>query len=62
MYCDLWSQYIKVQNLFKGGNYSRKYGTSDLIAISTCLVIGVKLVSTYQYRGKDYDMSIMTGT
>ena len=23
MYCDLWWQYIKVQKLFKGGNYSR---------------------------------------
>ena len=23
MYCDLWSQYIQVQKLFKGGNYSR---------------------------------------
>ena len=23
MYCDLWSQYIKVRKLFKGGNYSR---------------------------------------
>ena len=26
MYCDLLSQYIKVRKLFKGGNYSRKYG------------------------------------
>ena len=26
MYCDLWWQYIKVWKLFKGGNYSRKYG------------------------------------
>ena len=26
MYCDLWWQYIKVGKLFKGGNYSRKYG------------------------------------
>ena len=26
MYCDLWSEYIKVRKLFKGGNYSRKYG------------------------------------
>ena len=26
MYCDLSSQYIKVRKLFKGGNYSRKYG------------------------------------
>ena len=26
MYCDLWSQYIQVRKLFKGGNYSRKYG------------------------------------
>ena len=23
MYCDLWTQYIKVRKLFKGGNYSR---------------------------------------
>ena len=23
MYCDLWSQYIQVRKLFKGGNYSR---------------------------------------
>ena len=23
MYCGLWLQYIKVQKLFKGGNYSR---------------------------------------
>ena len=23
MYCDLWSQYINVRKLFKGGNYSR---------------------------------------
>ena len=23
MYCDLWIQYIKMQKLFKGGNYSR---------------------------------------
>ena len=23
MYCDLWLQYIKVQKLFKGANYSR---------------------------------------
>ena len=23
MYCDLWWQYIKVWELFKGGNYSR---------------------------------------
>ena len=23
MYCDLWSHYIQVQKLFKGGNYSR---------------------------------------
>ena len=28
MYCDLWLQYIKVLKLFKGGNYSRKYGKS----------------------------------
>ena len=26
MYCDLWWQYIQVRKLFKGGNYSRKYG------------------------------------
>ena len=26
MYCDLWTQYIQVRKLFKGGNYSRKYG------------------------------------
>ena len=26
MYWDLWSHYIKVRKLFKGGNYSRKYG------------------------------------
>jgi hypothetical protein len=26
MYCDLWLQYIQVRKLFKGGNYSRKYG------------------------------------
>ena len=26
MYCDLWLQYIHVQKLFKGRNYSRKYG------------------------------------
>ena len=25
-YCDLWSQYIQVRKLFKGGNYLRKYG------------------------------------
>ena len=24
--CDLWTQYIQVRKLFKGGNYSRKYG------------------------------------
>ena len=35
--------------------------TSDLTAISTCLVIGVKLGTTYQYRGKNYDMSTLTG-
>ena len=23
MYCDLWTQYIQVRKLFKGGNYSR---------------------------------------
>ena len=28
MYCDLLSQYIQVWKLFKGGNYSRKYGMS----------------------------------
>ena len=27
--------------------------TSDLTAISTCLVIGVKLGATHQYRGKN---------
>ena len=27
MYCDLWQQYIQVRKLFKGGNYSRKYGS-----------------------------------
>ena len=26
MYCDLYSQYIQLRKLFKGGNYSRKYG------------------------------------
>ena len=26
MYCDLSSQYIQVRKLFKGVNYSRKYG------------------------------------
>ena len=26
MYCDRLSQYIQVRKLFKGGNYSRKYG------------------------------------
>ena len=26
MCCDLWSQYIQVRKLFKGGNYMRKYG------------------------------------
>ena len=26
MYCDQRSQYIQVRKLFKGGNYSRKYG------------------------------------
>ena len=30
MQCDLWSQYIKVRKLFKGGNYSRKYGICHL--------------------------------
>ena len=30
MYCDLWTQYIQVQKLFKGGNYLRKYGSSGL--------------------------------
>ena len=30
MYCDLCSQYIKVRKLFKGGNYSRKYGNCFL--------------------------------
>ena len=34
--------------------------TSDLTAISTCLVIGVKL-GTYQYRGKMYHMSTLKG-
>ena len=23
MYCDLWTQYIQVRKIFKGGNYSR---------------------------------------
>ena len=26
MCCDLWSQYINVRKLFKGGNYLQKYG------------------------------------
>ena len=33
MYCDLWSQYIKVRKLFKGINYLRKYGSSLLWAM-----------------------------
>ena len=30
MYCDLWSQHIQVWKLFKGGNYSRKYGMQKI--------------------------------
>ena len=36
MYCDLLSQYIKVQKLFKGGNYLQGY---------CILVIGIKVIS-----------------
>ena len=33
MYCDLWLQYIQVRKLFKGGNYSRKYGNCIYVEI-----------------------------
>ena len=33
MYCGLWSQYIKVRKLFKGGNYSQKYGMWILLRV-----------------------------
>ncbi len=33
MYCDLWPQYIQVRKLFKGGNYSRKYGIRNYTQI-----------------------------
>ena len=39
MYCDLWSQYVKVRKLFKGGNYSRKYGKWFCQTSRGCLLI-----------------------
>jgi hypothetical protein len=32
MYCDLWSEYIKVQKLFKGGNNSRVESSGNTVS------------------------------
>ena len=36
MYCDLCSQYIQVQKLFKGGNYSRAIRGNTVFEIDPC--------------------------
>ena len=46
MYCDLWSQYIQVRKLFKGGNYSRAE-TIRGNTISIFLYLKLKLPNWY---------------
>ena len=41
MYCDLWWQCINVRKLFKGGNYSRKYGICVEIKKIRTIIIGM---------------------
>ena len=42
MYCDLWSQYIQVRKLFKGGNYSREETIRGNTVISIQSVDSIK--------------------
>ena len=47
MYYDLWPQYIQVRKLFKGGNYSRKYGIHFSQTAHFYSVYERKKLSTY---------------
>ena len=59
MYCDLWTQYIQVRKLFKGGNYLRKYGIYILFFFQFDKMsnvtgsAGLALLPTFGYHNSD---------
>ena len=67
MYCDLYSQYIQVRKLFKGGNCMRKYGiySRPVVprgALGTPRFWQISYIIQSQPGKADYAQHITTGT